>query len=212
MTPNAGFGANCAIESAACLANVLDELMHQTHDGQLPACSDIQRVFGEYQRSRIGRVKAACITSYFFTRLQALDNKVFEILYTRINPMLGEDFEINILTNIVLGGSPLNFVKFKGKEGTVPWAGWEISANTNANQVPILSATILLLSHITPTVAGFWLIQCLEFASGSSQIRGMDSSLHPWLSLGPFGNLLAVGTVIAAESFRGSSINAWNVL
>jgi hypothetical protein len=203
MTPNAGFGANCAIESAACLANVLDMLMHQKRDDHPPAYSNIQKAFGEYQNSRIGRVKAAFETSYFFTRFQALDSTLYKILYTQISPVLGEDFEINALTNIVIGGSPLTFIDYKGKEGTVPWGGWNLSANTNASQSPRLRTITLLLYYIALAVAGCWLTQHLALTSGSNQRLCIDSTLQPWLTFGAFGNLLAISTVMVAESLRG---------
>lgn len=238
MTPNAGFGANCAIESAACLANVFDKLIHQTQDDDLPTYSEIQRIFAEYQQLRMGRVKAAYETSYFFTRFQALDNKLLEIIYTRITPMLGEDFEINALTNIVLGGSALTFVDYKGREGTVPWGGWDLLANMKANHLPIMSTKACLLRYIALATAGSWLVRDLASATGFmdreplhlknpflhasifyisrmfefSQRRSTDSTLHTWSSLGAFGNLLAIGTVITVESFRGSSADPWNIL
>jgi hypothetical protein len=212
MTPNAGLGANCAIESAACLANVLEKLMHQKHGSSPPAYSDIQMAFGEYEKSRYGRVKTAYETSYLFTRLQALDNKLYKFLYTQISPVLGEDFEINALTNIVIGGPPLTFYNYKGKKGLVPWEGWNLSASSNASQSPVLRTINWLLYHMAPAISGCWLTQHLVLASGSNQSRGMDSVLYPGQCIGAFGNLLAIGTVMAVETFRGSVGNTWSIL
>ena len=96
--------------------------------------------------------------------------------------------------------------------GTVPWEGWNFPANTNASESSILPTITWLLCHIAPAVAGRWLSQHLALASGSNQRTTMDSMLHSWRSLGAFGNLLAIGTVMAVENFRGSGVNMWNVL
>jgi FAD dependent monooxygenase len=72
MTPNIGQGANCAIEDAATLATLLNNLV-DVANAKLPSDAEIEALFQRYRKIRYSRVKSIYKTSRFLVRLQARD-------------------------------------------------------------------------------------------------------------------------------------------
>ncbi|KAF2494655.1 FAD/NAD(P)-binding domain-containing protein, partial [Lophium mytilinum] len=127
VTPNAGHGGNTAIESATVLANLLYEAKMGTRKGASLSHEGLLAIFQEYQASREVRVANACQKSSAATRLQAMDNLLWKSGALQIVPMLGEDMEVNAASSLIMGGEPLKFVAYKGKQGSIPWDGWDLT-------------------------------------------------------------------------------------
>lgn len=62
-----------------------------------------------------------------------MDNKLFELIQTRISPILGENFELNMVSRFVLSGPFLEHIDYKGKSGTLPWERWTCEFCTRAH-------------------------------------------------------------------------------
>ncbi|KEQ58673.1 FAD/NAD(P)-binding domain-containing protein [Aureobasidium melanogenum CBS 110374] len=92
MTPNAGFGGNAAIESAAALANSIKKLS-DISDGQRPTEQQIIHSLQSYQKGRGIRATAAIEASTFLTGVHALATWAHALFVRYGLSILGDFFE-----------------------------------------------------------------------------------------------------------------------
>lgn len=92
MTPNAGFGGNAAIESAAAIANSIKKLSDNI-DRQRPTEQQIIDSLQDYQKGRENRATAAIEASTFLTGVHALATWAHALFVRYGLSILGDFFE-----------------------------------------------------------------------------------------------------------------------
>ncbi|KAG9857937.1 FAD/NAD(P)-binding domain-containing protein, partial [Aureobasidium melanogenum] len=108
MTPNAGFGGNSAIESAAALANSIKKLSDKAN-GQRPTEQQVIDCLHNYQKSREVRAAAAIDISNFLTHVQALATWA-HVLFARYGlRILGDFFEI-LQSDMAVGATLIDYL------------------------------------------------------------------------------------------------------
>lgn len=123
MTPNAGQGGNTAIESAALLTNLLYRARAEKRGAPFTS-EDFIKTFAEYQLRQKPRADTMFEASTLLTRLQTHENGPLKFLATYGLPILGDSFQINIASSLVLGGVKLDFLDKPLRNGKIPWGGW----------------------------------------------------------------------------------------
>ncbi|KAI4724917.1 FAD/NAD(P)-binding domain-containing protein [Aureobasidium sp. EXF-10728] len=121
MTPNAGFGGNAAIESAAALANSIKKLLDKSN-GQHPTQEQIVACLQDYQKSREIRAAAAIETSNFLTHVQALATWGHAI-FARYGLNVMGDFLENLTSDISVGATMIDYLPAPeaSLSGTMPF-------------------------------------------------------------------------------------------
>lgn len=215
VTPNAGHGGNTAIESATMLSNLLFEAL-STVDGPADLTyHDVLSVLERYQTERQERVDKVCNLSSIATRLQALDSLLYRVVGLTIMPLFGDEAEANASSELLLGGPPLKYVSYKGREGAIPWEGWSPealvqeqllrSAPLSALQALSKIAVLVTLAALMGQFLGIWSPPMSEvIAPAPSYIdfhQGNLVSLLNFLALLPFGAIGAVELHRTKNSF-----------
>ncbi|THY17079.1 FAD/NAD(P)-binding domain-containing protein [Aureobasidium pullulans] len=108
MTPNAGFGGNAAMESAAALANSIKKLADQIKEGR-PTEDQIVACLQGYQKKREIRAKAAIDASTLLTRVQALATWG-HALFAKYGLTILGDFLENLGSNMAVGATLLDYL------------------------------------------------------------------------------------------------------
>ncbi|THW83394.1 FAD/NAD(P)-binding domain-containing protein [Aureobasidium pullulans] len=108
MTPNAGFGGNAAMESAAALANSIKKLADQIKEGR-PTEAQIVACLQGYQKNREIRAKAAIDASNLLTRVQALATWG-HVLFAKYGLTILGDFLENLGSNMAVGATLLDYL------------------------------------------------------------------------------------------------------
>ncbi|OGE54989.1 hypothetical protein PENARI_c005G00511 [Penicillium arizonense] len=215
VTPNAGHGGNTAIESATVLANLLYEAKKSTKFGSLqPSYNQVTEVLQHYQDARNERVMKAYTMSSMATRFQATQNILWKIVGTSIMPLFGEEAEVNASTELLLGGPPLKFIPYKGRQGSIPWDGW--TPQSMAKDVIAQSSFLVVLKNssnfLTLLTAVAFVRQYLwgfspniskPFARTACDPDIFHSNLETFLS---FLTLLPFGTIGAIEILRTKNL------
>ncbi|KIW80211.1 hypothetical protein Z517_06826 [Fonsecaea pedrosoi CBS 271.37] len=226
VTPNAGQGGNSAIESAAVLANRLHKAK-QTY-GNLAAMhtTSITNLFQQYYSDRNG-VKEMSQTSGFVTRLHAQDSRMLKVIGRHIFPFLGDNFDLNAMSNYMIGAPTLDFVEVKTKPASIPWEGWTIPSPTSSSKEggPSALGTLTTLA-ILGLFLGSWTYARKE--AELSAIPRLNSSIlstadnpspstilpslvseepQPWADLAILLNTLPMAAIIASESFRVKNLS-----
>ncbi|KEQ90265.1 hypothetical protein AUEXF2481DRAFT_576182 [Aureobasidium subglaciale EXF-2481] len=121
MTPNAGFGGNAAIESAAALANSIKKLADQTQ-GARPSEDQIVACLQDYQKNREIRAKAAIDASSLLTRLQA-HATWGHVLFAKYGLTILGDFLENLGSNMAVGATLIDYLSppEQSIKGTLPF-------------------------------------------------------------------------------------------
>ncbi|KEQ68819.1 FAD/NAD(P)-binding domain-containing protein, partial [Aureobasidium namibiae CBS 147.97] len=118
MTPNAGFGGNQAIESAAALANSIKKLS-DTSNGQRPTQDQVVACLHSYQKLREVRAAAAIQASNFLTHVQALATWG-HALFARYGLNYMGDFLENLTSDVTVGAVAIDYLPLP--EGSL--RGW----------------------------------------------------------------------------------------
>ncbi|KAI9728826.1 MAG: hypothetical protein M1834_007213 [Cirrosporium novae-zelandiae] len=120
MTPNLGQGANSAIESAAALANALQNLANIKRS-EHPTDAEINGILGGFNRLRLTRMIDISKTSRFVTRFQARDG-TFNKLFGRYLVPLAKDLPADMSSKTIAGGVMLKYLPRPKRSGT----GWDL--------------------------------------------------------------------------------------
>ncbi|KAK5999341.1 hypothetical protein QM012_005559 [Aureobasidium pullulans] len=108
MTPNAGFGGNSAIESAAALANSIKKLSDRSNN-QRPSEKQIIECLQNYQKSREVRAAAAIETSSLLTHVQALATWTHSLFAHYGLRILGDFFE-TLQSDMSVGATLIDYL------------------------------------------------------------------------------------------------------
>jgi len=110
MTPNAGYGGNSAIESAAVLANSIKDLVdNMDNNNNRPSLANVETALQAYVHSRLDRAKTMIKVSREVTRLQAMASAKDRFFVKYCIPRLG-DFGANMVAEMVIGSTALRFL------------------------------------------------------------------------------------------------------
>jgi hypothetical protein len=166
------------------------------------------------------------------TRVHATDNLLMKVAGQHILPFLGEGFEVNGASSFMIGGPSLKFVEKKGKVGTVPWEGWNPTTIAVSTRKTIHSVAMGNVQYLVLAGFGLWQLSrqnfggygflkfpyVLEGTNGSyitnrttlftpmieTYVLGQDS-INLWTILNCLMNILPIGGILAAESFRANN-------
>lgn len=121
MTPNLGQGANCAIESAAEMANSLAKALRD--DGSKPAIEDINSALSLYHQKRNVRANLIVKAANKFTRVEALATTGDWVASMFIIPRLG-DILADRGAKVQVGATKVDCLPMpkRALEGTMPWS------------------------------------------------------------------------------------------
>lgn len=137
MTPNAGLGANTALESLAVLTNTLTTLLKTTNaktktDGKplCPSLQDIESAFATYQSTRIPRVRETLRLADDMTRAHGWDSLLLKLMCLYIVPYLPERALADKIGKLISGAPRLDFLAWEGFEvgGRMKWEDADASA------------------------------------------------------------------------------------
>ncbi|KAI9739989.1 MAG: hypothetical protein M1818_005045 [Claussenomyces sp. TS43310] len=214
VTPNAGHGGNTAIESAATLTNLL-------HDANLGIkgsldYAGLREIFHTYQANRMERVDFASGASSATTRIQALDNPLWKTIATLL-PILGEDFEVNSASNLIMRGEPLKFIKYKGKEGNVPWDGWTVDQTAHESKIPPGSRSIQKLVYLSIGASMLLLLSQSGFFDGGSVVSAISTAFNSSFNsselrnyyLGKEASVAVAGAWLPTQVSSNSASSVW---
>jgi FAD dependent monooxygenase len=239
VTPNAGHGGNTAIESVAVLANLLYDVKIGT-EGSLDY-TGLQDILKRYRRNRKDRVDYASGASSAATRIQARANLGWKAVASLL-PLLGEDFEVNASSDLIMGGEALKFIDDKGKEGNIPWDGW--TADDIDDDLKTSSTSQIVRNLAIPVAVTVWFIRQIQLMPGptlstSVSTHGFDSSeiinfflgfnvsktfavpsaaladeIPPklWPTFFACMNLLPIGAIIAIEGCRSNNAKSLSTM
>ncbi|KAL4971621.1 FAD/NAD(P)-binding domain-containing protein [Aspergillus desertorum] len=115
-------GANMAIEDAARLASLLNNLVN-TGTGQQPTAADVEVMLQEYRNSRYSRVRSVYNTSRFLVRFQARDG-FFKTLFGRYYAPYAGDLPAKMASKTIAGGEVCAFLPVRSSTGA-----WELYRN-----------------------------------------------------------------------------------
>lgn len=88
-TPNMGVGGNCAIETAAAIANEINEMVSKAEKGKV-TFDTIKERLGNFQKIREQRITAILNASNGLTRIHALNSLKDKIMAFYILPYAGD--------------------------------------------------------------------------------------------------------------------------
>ncbi|KAK4450297.1 hypothetical protein QBC34DRAFT_403224 [Podospora aff. communis PSN243] len=124
MMPNAGFGFNSAVISAAALTNGLRRLVLDKSDSAGIRTDELTQVFATYEKIRKPDARKFVDVSAAYARAVAWDNFVFRFVDRYIGPYIRMDIILlkGLMSPLVRQGLVLDFLEEKDfKEGNVKW-------------------------------------------------------------------------------------------
>ncbi|KAK5132877.1 hypothetical protein LTR08_008397 [Meristemomyces frigidus] len=121
MTPNMGSGGNCAIESAATLANALHELATHPRE-QLPTVQEVEKALHQYQQIRNLRASSTVRMSNYITRLHAVRSFKEKIVAYYVMPKAG-DLLVDLASLSWIGATRIEHLDLPRRSfgGTMPF-------------------------------------------------------------------------------------------
>ncbi|ETS86467.1 hypothetical protein PFICI_00295 [Pestalotiopsis fici W106-1] len=121
MTPNAGSGGNAAIESAASLANSLDELIRR-FPTQRPNLEEVRAALLKCQQERSERASSTVAMSAYVTRLHAVRGPLQRLLAYYVMPHAGDLF-VDLGSLAWIGAVKINSLSLPPRSllGTMPF-------------------------------------------------------------------------------------------
>jgi hypothetical protein len=129
MAPNTGQGANCAIEDAAALANMLHACVVTTERHCKPTTKELSTLLEGYTKSRFHRIKKIYQASRLVVRLQARDTLLLRIIGRYYIPRSG-DVPADVASKMIAGAVALDFLPMPSRSGP----GW-ISFKTEESKL-----------------------------------------------------------------------------
>ncbi|OGM46777.1 monooxygenase [Aspergillus bombycis] len=119
MTPNLGQGGCCAIESAATLANAIIDMAENSEKQQL---QNIETRLGSWATASKPRMRLICTLSEMVTRMQSLDNVVYEITGPIFSKYYIDAFA-DLISDMGVGGECISFLPLPKRQstGTMPF-------------------------------------------------------------------------------------------
>jgi FAD dependent monooxygenase len=141
MTPNTGQGANCAIEDAATLATLLNNLV-DVANAKLPSDAEIEALLQRYRKIRYSRVKSIYKTSRFLVRLQARDG-FLKVVFGRYFVPYAGDLPAELGSKAIADGEVVGFLPLPSRSGP-GWVDYSSKGRGWAQTLQFALAIILL--------------------------------------------------------------------
>lgn len=200
MPPYSGQGGNWAIESAAALANTLEEMVKRT-SGQ-PNLDHLREALSAYQESREPRTKEVCEMAAFATRLEAFENPMHRIMSLYVVPYAG-DMLVDVHCQSISGAPSLNFLPQPERslvEGTVFQTSQHAGEGDNFTWRFLRGLPLLLICATNYYFGG---AQSDEHSYLNEEKRDM------WMGVGDWLGLQIIGMV---EMVRRGNSFSWAAL
>lgn len=119
MTPNIGQGANLAIENAAALANVLQELL-SAKGSKKPSMTELEYALKAFNRRQFPRANLVYKEAANLSRLQAKDGAIVAFVGRYLLPHL-KNLAANRASKLIAGAAAINYIDLPRRSGL----GWE---------------------------------------------------------------------------------------
>lgn len=148
MTPNLGQGANCAIESAAELANSLARIKHESKIS--PPFGSVIAALKSYHKKRHVRANQIVHAANKFTRVEALATGGDVLASMYIIPRLG-DILADRGAKVQISAAKLDALPMpkRALEGTISWSGYAgIGKEEDRGLRKKLAAPLLVLAAV----------------------------------------------------------------
>lgn len=120
VTPNSALGGCTAMEDAVAVANVLHAAI-AAHPNKKPTGVELRDAFGQYQDSRLPRVREIVKIGGDLTRLQAYDGWKYYLIQRWLTPVVGLDSLAKNIAILCTGAPKLSFVPFTQRRGLLRW-------------------------------------------------------------------------------------------
>ncbi|KAJ5545480.1 FAD binding monooxygenase [Penicillium sp. DV-2018c] len=140
MTPNLGQGANCAIEDAASLANVLYDALKTGSYPRSLSDQEIDYHLSRFNKLRVDRVAGIYKASRLVVRLQTRDNLLWKFVLRYYVPYSGND-PIERAMKLLENAAALNYIPLPQRSG----ARWMLSKKKKETHFAWPSAVLLIL-------------------------------------------------------------------
>lgn len=148
---------------------------------------------------------------------------MLKVVGRHVFPFLRDDFDLNAVSNYVIGGPTLDFVQVKTKPALIPWEGWTLpdSLTARGNGVRSTLATLFVLTVFSRLLSTKMMVerdlQPLSSTRPNADSLSGPSGIQPpavvlslfglgttrlWATLTILLNTLSMGGIIASESFR----------
>ncbi|PKX91336.1 FAD-dependent oxidoreductase [Aspergillus novofumigatus IBT 16806] len=134
-------GANCAIEDAATLATLLNNLV-DVANAKLPSNAEIETLLQRYRKIRYSRVKSIYKTSRFLVRLQARDGFLKAMFGRYFVPYAG-DLPAELGSKAIADGEVVGFLPLPSRSGP-GWVDYSSKGRGWAQTLQFALAIILL--------------------------------------------------------------------
>ena len=161
MTPNIGQGANSAIEDAACLSNLLNNLKEKGK--ARPTDSEMFDLLRQFRSLRFDRVNGIYKDSRFVVRFQARDG-LFNTLFGRYYVPRAGDLPADLASKAIADGMALDYIPLPDRSGP----GWEkYSTKAKGSRLwllfPILLILFSLIIHLQGKMLSNYILSDLLF-------------------------------------------------
>ncbi|KAH8427700.1 uncharacterized protein LDX57_005410 [Aspergillus melleus] len=140
-----------AIEDAACLASLLQQLVHSTSPGG-PSDLDLKRTLQKYKERRYDRVKSVYNVSWHVVRVHGRDGFLNSLVGRYYIPYM-KDFLADMTSKVMADANVIEFLPVPKRSGP----GWEKYSSRRGgwSQVQWFLLFVLLLAF-------FWIFRGLE--------------------------------------------------
>ncbi|KAL5338173.1 FAD/NAD(P)-binding domain-containing protein [Aspergillus crustosus] len=122
MAPNTGQGANCAIEDAAALANLLHDCL-VSNPAQKPSTEQLDTMFRQYTAERKARVEKIYKAARLVVRLHARDSMFLRFFGRYVLPYSG-DLPARAAAKAISGATKLSFLPLSERVSR----GWKVES------------------------------------------------------------------------------------
>ena len=151
MAPNTGQGANCAIEDAAGLLNVLNDDCFRSEDcSRKPCGEDIDLKLQHFTKMRVERVSKVYKSARSLVRIHARDGLFMKLLGRYVIPNSG-DVSADKSSETVVGAPALDFFPLPERSGP----GWTSFKRQPKGTVPFWRM-VVVLSLLAVSMRWMW--------------------------------------------------------
>lgn len=170
MTPNLGQGGNCAIESAAALANQLHKLVNE-HQNYRPTTDELSTYLRAYQKSHQDRINVINFVSGIVTRLQARDGFMHKLMSKYVYKVV-DDNGFNLNSDMLVAAAKIDYLPLPERSigGWMPFDGnLGVTKKPNQARRMLVASPFLVLFGVAVSV-----IWTAEYFNGTREFLRQD--------------------------------------
>jgi 2-polyprenyl-6-methoxyphenol hydroxylase-like FAD-dependent oxidoreductase len=147
MAPNTGQGANCAIEDASALTNLLNRAVRSVPDGRKLSTHQVHALLERFNNDRLHRVRNIYSGARFVVRLHARHSLFLRLLGRYYVPYSG-DLPADTASKVIAGAGYLEFLPPSQRWGS-GWDRFGSKQHIRVLYIGGITGLLLLLSAMT---------------------------------------------------------------